>query len=54
MTVLDPTAEWTIDTARFRSKSRNTPYAGWKVRGRAEVVILGGKIKFDAREAGSP
>jgi dihydroorotase len=54
VTVLDPAAEWTIDTARFRSRSRNTPYAGWKVRGRAEVVIVGGKVKFDARESGSP
>jgi dihydroorotase len=46
VTVIDPAAEWTIDPARFRSKSRNTPYAGWKVRGRADTVIVGGKVKF--------
>src|SRR5436309_998446 len=32
VTVIDPAAEWTIDASQFRSKSRNSPYAGWKVR----------------------
>jgi dihydroorotase len=45
VTVIDPGAEWTIDPARFRSKSRNCPFAGWKVRGRAVAVFLGGEIK---------
>jgi dihydroorotase len=47
VTVINPTVEWTIDPARFRSKSRNSPYAGWKVRGRAEVVIVGGAVKLE-------
>jgi dihydroorotase len=47
VTVLDPEAEWTIDPARFKSKSRNTPYAGWKVRGRAEAVLVGGAVKYE-------
>jgi dihydroorotase len=46
VTVIDPGAEWTIDPARFRSKSRNCPYAGWKVRGRAHAVVVGGEVKF--------
>ena len=41
------TKEWTIDASRFRSKSRNSPYAGWKVRGRAWAVIVGGEIKVE-------
>ncbi|MCC6420335.1 MAG: dihydroorotase [Gemmataceae bacterium] len=45
VTVLDPTTEWTIDPARFRSKSRNCPYTGWKVRGRAWAVVVGGEVK---------
>jgi dihydroorotase len=45
VTVIDPVAEWTIDPSRFRSKSRNCPYAGWKVRGRAWAVIVGGDLK---------
>jgi dihydroorotase len=45
ITVIDPDARWTVDPAKFRSKSTNTPFAGWKLRGRAEVVIVGGRIK---------
>ncbi len=48
VTVIDPAAEWTIDPNRFRSKSRNSPFAGWKVRGRAEVVLVNGEIKHAA------
>jgi dihydroorotase len=47
VTIIDPTAEWTIDPSRFRSKSRNSPYAGWKVRGRAWAVIVGGEMKVE-------
>jgi dihydroorotase len=50
VTVIDPTAEWTIDPARFRSKSRNSPYAGWKVRGRAYAVLVAGVIKFQRED----
>jgi dihydroorotase len=47
VTVIDPAAEWTIDPAQFRSKSRNCPFAGWKVRGRADLVLVGGEVKFE-------
>ncbi len=43
VTVIDPTAEWTIDPATFRSKSRNCPFAGWKVRARAAAVLVSGQ-----------
>jgi dihydroorotase len=45
VTIIDPAIEWTIDPSKFKSKSRNCPYAGWKVRGRAETVIVGGAVK---------
>jgi dihydroorotase len=35
---------WEVDPARFRSKSRNTPFAGWKVKGRITTTIMGGHI----------
>ena len=47
VTIIDPSAEWTIDPAKFRSKSRNCPYADWKVRGRAAAVIVGGEVKYE-------
>ncbi len=46
VTVIDPNASWTINPAEFRSKSRNTPFAGMKVRGRPFLVIVGGEVKF--------
>jgi dihydroorotase len=47
VTVIDPATEWVIDPTKFRSKSRNCPFAGWKVRGRAEVVLVGGVVKYE-------
>lgn len=47
VTVLDPAAAWTVDPARFYSKSRNTPFAGWSLRGRAALTIVGGAVAFD-------
>lgn len=46
VTIIDPKLEWTIDPNGFRSKSRNSPFAGWKVKGRAHAVILKGEMKF--------
>lgn len=48
VTVIDPETRWTIDPARFRSKSRNTPLAGRNVRGRAKYVIVAGDVRFRA------
>jgi dihydroorotase len=47
VTVFDPDAEWIIDPTAFRSKSRNTPFANWTVRGRVEVVLVGGAVKYE-------
>ncbi len=44
ISVIDPSLEWTIDASAFRSRSRNCPFDGWRVRGRAVLTILGGRI----------
>jgi dihydroorotase len=46
VTLIDPHSQWIIDPNRFYSKSRNCPFAGWKVRGRAYMVLVGGRIKY--------
>ncbi|WP_422926569.1 dihydroorotase [Singulisphaera sp. PoT] len=46
VTLIDPEARWEVDPAQFRSKSRNTPYGGWKVRGRAHTVIVSGEVRY--------
>ena len=45
VTVIDPEARWAIDASRFLSKSRNSPYDRWNVRGRAHTVIVDGEIR---------
>jgi dihydroorotase len=44
VSVFDLDEEWHVDPAAMRSKSRNTPFAGWKLRGRARFTIVGGRI----------
>ncbi len=48
VTVIDPDARWTLDVGKLRSKSRNTPFGGWAMHGRADTVIVGGRIKYRA------
>src|SRR5690606_1344397 len=42
VTLIDPDIEWTIDPEQFLSLSRNTPFAGRRVRGRAVRTLVGG------------
>lgn len=45
VTIIDPAAEWTYDVEKSLSKSRNSPFDGWKLRGRAVMTIVGGKVR---------
>jgi dihydroorotase len=47
LTLLDLDAGWTIDPARFQSRSRNTPFGGWPVTGRPWKTIVGGGIVWE-------
>ena len=49
LTVLDPAREWTFDVRQSRSLSRNSPFDGWKLTGKAVLTVVGGKIVYDAR-----
>ena len=46
VTVFDPEATWSVDPTRFLSKSRNTPFGGWKLKGVVRWTLVGGKIVF--------
>ena len=52
-TVIDPRREWTIDADSFRSKSRNCPFHGWRVRGRAVLTVVGGRIVHEVARDGA-
>ena len=43
LTVIDPTATWTVDPAALASRSRNTPYAGRTLTGRVRHTLLAGE-----------
>jgi len=47
VTIIDPDVPWAIDVNAFQSKSRNCPWHGEKVRGRARTVIVGGRVKME-------
>ena len=44
VSVFDLTEEWVVDPEQFRSKSRNTPFAGWKLTGKPRFTVVGGRI----------
>jgi dihydroorotase len=45
--VFDSKRRWTVDRAAIRSKSRNTPFAGWDVQGRVLLTVCGGAVVHD-------
>ena len=44
LTILDPARKWTVDKNRFLSKSRNTPFDGWKMKGGCFGVLNNGQL----------
>ena len=44
VTIFDPEREWDVDPTEFRTKGRNTPFAGMRLRGRAVCTIVGGRV----------
>src|SRR5216117_3703125 len=43
VTLIDPALKWTVSVDQFQSASRNSPFNGWKLKGRAVRTIVGGK-----------
>jgi len=44
LVVVDPKKEWIVDISQSASKSKNTPFAGWKLTGKVVHTIVGGKV----------
>jgi dihydroorotase len=42
--IVDPKAEWMVDANSFASKSRNTPFNGWKLKGKVLYTLVKGKV----------
>jgi dihydroorotase len=46
LTILAPDAAMTVHAAAFRSRSRNTPFDGWSLRGAVAATIVGGRVVY--------
>jgi dihydroorotase len=46
VTIIDPELAWTVDPRQFKSKSENTPFSGWQLKGRPTATIVGGQVKW--------
>ncbi len=46
VTIIDPELRWRVEPEELLSKSKNTPFAGWELKGRTVLVIVGGRVKF--------
>jgi len=51
ITVAHPNLAWTVDPGKFLSRSRNTPFSGMQLLGKAVLTIVGGQIVYDGRRA---
>ena len=47
ITIIDRNRNWKIASEHFVSKSRNCPFDGWEVTGRAVMTIVGGEVKWE-------
>ncbi len=52
ITVIDLHRAWTVDAGTFRSKSRNCPFDGWDLAGKAIMTIVGGEVRYT--DTGAP
>ncbi len=47
ITIIDPDVSYKTDSSRFKSLSRNTPFDGWDMKGKAILTMVGGKVLFE-------
>ncbi|NBO63547.1 MAG: dihydroorotase [Acidobacteria bacterium] len=48
VTIIDPTGKTRVDTTRFLSKSSNSPFGGWELKGSVISTIVAGRVVFSA------
>jgi dihydroorotase len=46
ITLIDPDADWTVDSTQFRSRSRNTPFHNMQLPARIRAAIVDGEIRY--------
>ncbi len=53
LTIVDPDEEWPVERATLRTRSYNTPFHGWTMKGRAQQTLVGGRLVFDRQAEAS-
>ncbi len=48
VTIIDPEVNWVVEPREFKSKSKNSPFGGRKLKGRAFLTIMDGKIVYQS------
>jgi dihydroorotase len=50
LTILDLSRQWKVDVSQSKSKSRNSPFHGWDMKGKAVGTIVSGKVVYEDRK----
>ncbi len=50
VTLFDPEGRWKVEPARYVSKGRSTPFAGWELGGAPAATIVGGTVVWQRVE----
>lgn len=48
VTVLDPNSSWTLNENDIVSKSHNTPFLGWRLKGRVKATVIDGRVAYES------
>ena len=54
ITIIDLDREWVVDAEDFESMGRNCPFDGWKLKGRAVMTIVGGRVVMEEGKVFDP
>jgi dihydroorotase len=46
LTLVDPNAEWTVEPSRLLSRSKNTPFKGWRLKGQVMLTAVAGRVVY--------
>jgi len=49
ITIIDPDREWVVKAEEFVSKSKNSPFVGWKLKGKVDYTIFDGKVVYEGK-----
>jgi dihydroorotase len=47
LTLVDLSEEWTVQPSALVSRSSNSPYLGWRLKGRVVGTVVGGELVYD-------